>query len=92
MYDVSNPAHLLSERGREELLNLLLVDRLAASRDGARGFATRVQRVLALVVHSLVGGSEDAGRNIAPCAVVERLLLAPEDVGVGVLVEVRRNL
>ena len=82
----------LPEGRREEALDLLLVHRLAAGRDGARGLAARVERVLALVVLRLVRGGEDAGRDIAPCTVVERLLLAPENVRVGVLVKVRRDL
>ena len=76
----------------KELLDLLLVNRLAASRDGARGFAARVERVLALVVHCLVRRGLDAGADVCPGAVVEGLLLAPQKVGVGVLVEVGREL
>ena len=68
------------------------MDRLATSRDGARRLAAGVERVLALVVLRLIGGGEDAGRDIAPCTVVERLLLAPENVRVGVLVKVRGQL
>ena len=34
----------------------------------------------------------DAWPDVAPCAVVQRLLLAPHEFGVGVLVEVRRDL
>lgn len=92
MTDSTQAVHLLGERGREELLNLLLVHRLATSRDGARRLAAGVERVLALVVLRLICGGEDAGRDIAPCTVVERLLLAPENVRVGVLVKVRRDL
>ena len=83
---------LLSEGSREELLDLLLVDGLATSRDGARRLAAGVERVLALVVLRLICGGENAGRDIAPCTVVERLLLAPQNVRVGVLVKVRRDL
>ena len=68
------------------------MDRLAAGRDGARGLAARVERVLALVVLRLVRRGLDAGADVGPRAVVEGLLLAPEDVRVGVLVEVRSNL
>ena len=92
MTDSTQAVHLLGERGREELLDLLLVDRLAAGRDGARGLAARVERVLALVVLRLVGRGLDARADVSPRAVVERLLLAPEDVRVGVLVEVGRDL
>ena len=84
--------HLLAKRRREEMLDLLLVDRLATGRDGARRLAARVQRVLALVVLRLVRGSEDTRADVGPCAVVEWLLLAPEDVRVRVLVEVRGEL
>lgn len=83
---------LLPERGREELLDLLLVDRLAAGRDRARGLAARVKRVLALVVLRLVRGGHDARADVRPRAVVQRLLLAPEDVRVRVFVEVGREL
>ena len=92
MTDSTQAVHLLGERGREELLNLLLVHRLATSRDGARRLAAGVERVLALVVLRLICGGEDTRRDIAPCTVVKRLLLAPENVRVGVLVKVRRDL
>ena len=82
----------LPEGRREEALDLLLVHRLAAGRDGARGLAARVERVLALVVLRLICGGEDAGRDIAPCTVVERLLLAPKNVRIRVLVEVGSDL
>ena len=82
----------LSEGSREELLDLLLVDRLATSRDGARRLTSGVQRVLALVVLRLVRRGEDTGADVGPRAVVKRLLLAPEQVRVGVLVEVRGDL
>lgn len=39
----------------------------------------------------LAGGGVDARADIAPRAIVERLLLAPEQAGVGVLVEMRRD-
>lgn len=68
------------------------MDRLAASRDGARGLAASVERVLALVVLGLVGSSQDARADIGPGTVVERLLLAPKDVRVGILVEVGSEL
>ena len=77
----------LSEGSREELLNLLLVDGLTTSRDRARRLAAGVERVLALVVLRLVRGGQDAGPDVGPRAVVERLLLAPEQIGVRVLVE-----
>ena len=92
MTDTGGAHRLLRERGREELLDLLLVNRLATGRDRARRLAAGVQRVLALVVLRLVGRSEDAGRDVCPGTVVEGLLLAPEKVGVGVLVEVRGDL
>ena len=82
----------LSEGSREELLNLLLVDGLATSCDGARRLAAGVERVLALVVLGLVGGSQDARADVSPRAVVEGLLLAPEDIRVGVFVKVRSEL
>lgn len=83
---------LLPECGREELLDLLLVDRLAAGRDRARGLAARVKRVLALVVLRLVRGGHDARADVCPRAVVQGLLLAPEDVRVRVFVEMGREL
>ena len=82
----------LRERGREELLDLLLVNRLATGRDRTRGLAAGVQRVLALVVLRLVRGGQDTRADVRPRAVVERLLLTPEDVRVGVLVEMCREL
>lgn len=71
---------------------MFLVDRLAASRNGTCRFAARVKRVLTLVVFSLVGGGEDAWADIGPGAVVERLLLTPQDVRIWVLVEVGSEL
>ena len=68
------------------------MDRLAAGRDGARGLAARVKRVLALMVLGLVRGGQNARANVGPGAVVERLLLTPEDIRVGVLVEVGGEL
>ena len=65
---------------------------LATSGDGTGGRTAGDQWPLALVVFRLAGGSLDAGRGVRPGAVVERLLLAPQNVGVGVLVEVRREL
>lgn len=40
----------------------------------------------------LVGGCQDTRADICPSTVVERLLLAPQKVSVGVLVEMRGNL
>ena len=82
----------LPERRREELFDLLLVDRLATSRDGARRLAAGVERVLALVVLGLVRGGHNARADVRPRAVVERLLLAPEQVRVGVFVKMGRQL
>ena len=82
----------LRERGREELLDLLLVNRLATGRNRARRLAAGVQRVLALVVLRLVRGGQDTRADVRPRAVVERLLLAPKDVRVGILVEVVSEL
>lgn len=64
----------------------------AASSDGARRWTASVRGVLALVVLCLVGRSQDAGRNVCPSAVVEGFLLTPEEVSLGVLVEVRSEL
>ena len=44
------------------------------------------------MVLCLVGGRLDARRDVRPRAVVQRLLLRPEQVRVRVLVEVRREL
>lgn len=44
------------------------------------------------MVLRLVGCGQDARRNISPSTIVERLLLAPEKVGVGVLVQMRSDL
>ena len=57
---------------------------LAAGGDGAGGLAPGVVRVLAPVVLRLVRGGQDARPDVRPRAVVQRLLLAPEDVGVRV--------
>ena len=65
------------------------MDCLATSRDGARRLTSGVQRVLALVVLRLVCRGEDTGADVGPRAIVEGLLLAPDDgLGVGVVVEV----
>ena len=65
---------------------------LAAGGDGAGGLAPGVVQVLAPVVLRLVRGGQDARPDVRPRAVVERLLLAPEDVGVRVRVQMRRDL
>ena len=44
------------------------------------------------MVLSVVRSSEDTRSDIGPRAVIEGLFLAPEKVGVGVLVEVGREL
>lgn len=65
---------------------------LASGSDRACGVATSVQWVLALVVLGLATGGVDPGADVAPCTIVQRLLLAPKQAGVGVLVEVRGDL
>ena len=65
---------------------------LATSGNRASGVAAGIQGVLALVVLSLVGSGQDTRSDVSPGTVVERLLLTPEEVGVGVLVKVRGNL
>ena len=65
---------------------------LGTSSDGARWRTASEQSLLALVILCLIGSSRDAGRDVCPGTVVERLLLCPEDVGVGVLVEVGSEL
>jgi hypothetical protein len=80
------------KRRIDERLDLLFVLQLAARGDGARGLAPGVKRVLALVVLRLARRGVDARADVAPGAVVQRLLLAPEQAGVGILVEVGCNL
>ena len=47
---------------------------------------------LALVMFGLVGCGLDARCDVRPGTVVERLLLTPENLGVGILVEVGGEL
>ena len=65
---------------------------LATSGDRASGVTAGIQGVLALVVLSLVGSGQDTRSDVSPGTVVERFLLTPEEVGVGVLVKVRGDL
>ena len=65
---------------------------LATSGDGASRRTADVARVLALVVLSLVGSGEQTRAHVGPGTVVERLFLTPNQVGVGVLVEMRSEL
>ena len=65
---------------------------LATSGNRASGVTAGIQGVLALVVLSLVGSGQDTRSDVSPGTIVERLLLTPEEVGVGVLVKVRGNL
>lgn len=44
------------------------------------------------MVLCFLGSGLETGRNICPSAVVERLFLAPDKLGIGVLVEMGRNL
>jgi len=57
-----------------------------------RRFSTRISRVLALMVLSLLSGGVDTRSDVIPCTVVQRFLLAPVELGVGVLVHMRGEL
>lgn len=65
---------------------------LAARCDGARRLAPGVERVLALVVHRLRRRGVDPRPDVAPRAVVQWLLLAPQQACVRVCVKVRGDL
>lgn len=65
---------------------------LATGGNRARRVPASILRVLALVVLSLVGSGQDTRGNICPGSVVQRLLLAPKEIGVRVLVKVRSDL
>jgi hypothetical protein len=65
---------------------------LATGGDGAIWRTTSIGRIFAFVVSRLVGSREDAWANVSPSAVVERLLLAPEQLRVRVLIKVRSHL
>ena len=65
---------------------------LATGCNGASRVTAGVQRVLALVMLSLVGGSQNTRSNVSPGTVVEGLLLAPKKIGIRVLVKMRRYL
>lgn len=65
---------------------------LVASSDRARRYTPGIDGRLAIMVRSLRARGLEARRDVRPCAVVERLFLAPEKVCVGVLVEVGRYL
>ena len=79
------------ERLVEEVLDLRQVDRLLSSR-GRRGrVPSGVDRGLGLVVLGRLERGEQSRLDVRPRPSVERLLLAPCDVGVGELVDVGRE-
>ena len=79
-------------RGKGHLvdhLDLGLVGVLGTGGDGTAGLSAGVDGDLVLVVLSLLQGGDQSRLDIGPSTVVQRLLLSPHQLGVGVLVEVR---
>jgi len=61
---------------------------LAACCDRARWLTSGIQGVFPLVVLRFVRGSQNPGRDICPCPVIQGLLLTPQNISIRVLVKV----
>jgi len=79
---------ILGEGSVQERLDLLFMLNLATSSDRARRPATGVLRVFAFVMLGHVARGVDTRPNISPSAIVERFLLAPENIRIGIRVKV----
>jgi len=50
-----------------------------------------IKRVFTLVVLGSVGSGKNPRPDVCPCAIVERLLLAPKDICIGIYIKMRCN-
>jgi len=87
----SDQKHALTrqiEGSVEDGSHFLLMVNLATSSDRARGVAASIDRILVFMMFCLASGSVNAGTNITPSPIVERFLLTPNQVRIGILVKV----